>query len=677
MQLRRWSERLKSLKRGGLSLPLAVALPFMVQTLVVVGLIGYLSYRTGERTILSLVNQLMQETGDRVSLYVDAAYLDAANDDAANDIDAASAETVQESVAIAPSVAPPVPDLSSYLQQNSIGDSGTLLIHDKQGKIIASSIDGEEGGSDVPNQSGESTLLSPGVPIFQAAGQALYPQIGAAQSNRELTDTDLQASPPDVLKPTRFVLEGKRYFTKSLALDEEQGLDWLMVAVVPASEFTGSIRANVLRTLILCGVALLSSVAIGALVARQIMSPLQKLNRVTQALAQENFDALAPLESVAQRPDSIGRLGRSFDEMAAHLKHTIHTSKNEQQRLLTFLDAMPLGVLIHSADSNVFYINPTGRTLIGAKPSISSSTNALATHYQICHGETQQPYPNHSLPPILALGGEEAVANDLTVHCGDRLISLDVRAVPVLASNGAVEYAITVFQDITERKHKERLLNRYNRDLSDQVTETVHQLEYEHQQLQTTEAQLQKIRYELNHLSKVDNLTHISNRRRFNERLTEEWQRQTRSQVPLSLILIEIDDFQAYKEVYDQQQSDRCLVSLARSLKQALKRPADLVARYGTDVFAAILPETDLPGAQVVAKRIHWLVQRLNILHQASSVSSTITVSIGIATTVPALGMIQSSLVTEASRMLHEAKTTGGDRQKAIEFGHHPSSGNS
>lgn len=667
MQFRRWSERLTRARAGSLSLPFAVVLPFTIQTLVVVGLIGYLSYRAGERTVLSLVNQLMMEAGDRVSLYIDFA----------------NAQTLQGSVAIDQLSQ----GMSTYLQQNPIGDSGTLLIVNQQGQILASSIDNGFEILGVPNQSdasalAPSTLFTVEIPLIQAAGQALYPQLASPEGmgstgegvESEASNANLQDAPESVLKPIRFGFEGNRYFARSLTLKEESGLDWLMVAIVPAAEFSGSFRANVLRTLILGALAALSSVAIGVCIARRMMSPLQKLNRTTQALAQENFDAVAPLDSVAQRSDGIGQLAQSFHQMAEQLKHTIQSLKNEQQRLSKFLDAMPLGVLIHHADKSVFYINRAGRVLIGAKGSTLSHENAFATPCQICHTETQQPYPEQALPPVRALQGEEAVVDDVAVHREDGMVSLEVRAVPVLAADGTVEYAITVFQDITERKRKERLLNRYNRDLNDQVTKNVSQLDQERQKLQAVECDLQKVREELDYLSKVDDLTQISNRRRFSERLMEEWQRQTRSQVPLSLIMIEIDQFQAYKDTYGQQQSDRCLVLLARSLNQSIKRPADVVARYGAEEFAAILPETDLKGALVVVKRMQWIVQRLNIPHQASSVSSIVTVSLGVATTVPALGMMQNTLMTEASRMLYRAKSTGGDRCEAIEFGHQSSS---
>ncbi|MGB3496117.1 MAG: diguanylate cyclase [Elainellaceae cyanobacterium] len=812
MQFSRGSERLKSFGAVNLPLPLVVAVPFIAQTIVIVGLIGFLSYRAGERTVLALVDQLMLESGDRVSLYVDSsidetrrlngqvieaiqqgridlnlnqpdlqaslqrdrylwqqlqgnestrwialatpdgsyhgmtrqsqdlspspAHIVVANAEtngqgnyyAVNEqgeraalvettpdpYDARSRPWYESAVTAGTSIlsepyasadermvqvttsapvygaaAPADTDpgaqplqgvvavdlslqgISTYLQQNPIGDSGHLFIVNGQGKIIASSTEDEPVVVDDQTEPMHATLFNTELPLVRAAGRALYPQVASAQTDEASASDNLQASPQPSLKPIRFTVEGDRYFVKSLALEQNSELDWLIVTIVPASEFADPIQANLLRTLLVCGGALLSSIAIGYLIVRQTMSPsLLKLDQSTRAIAQGNFDALAPVAAIAKRPDDLGLLARSFHQMAEQIKHTITSLETDQQRLLTFLDALPIGVLIHQADRSVFYINRTGRDLTGAKASTASTENALATPHQLCHGDSQQDYLEEALPPLLALKGESATIDDLVIHHGDKKVALEVRAVPVLSPSGAVEYTITVLQDITERKRSEKMLKHRSLDLEHQVAETVRQCEQERQKFQTAAAEIQTLRHELEYLAKVDDLTQLANRRRFSERLMEEWQRQTRAQVPLSLVLIEIDEFQAYRDTYGHQQSDRCLISLARSLNQAVKRPADLVARYGAEEFAVILPETDLQGAIVVANRMRWIIQRLNSPHRTSSVGSAVTLSMGIATTIPALGMIQNTLITEAGRMLYRAKTLGRDRYEAVDFGH-------
>lgn len=185
------------------------------------------------------------------------------------------------------------------------------------------------------------------------------------------------------------------------------------------------------------------------------------------------------------------------------------------------------------------------------------------------------------------------------------------------------------------------------------------QLQAEIRERRRAEAELEKANQELQRLASLDGLTQIANRRRFDEYLKQEWQRMTREQSPLSLLLSDLDDFKAYNDTYGHQAGDECLQRIAQCMGNALKRPADLVARYGGEEFAIILPNTDADGAVYVAKRIQKDISRLKLTHAQSSVSPYITLSIGVSSTIPQQGNSPELLLDTTDKALYEVKALG------------------
>lgn len=169
---------------------------------------------------------------------------------------------------------------------------------------------------------------------------------------------------------------------------------------------------------------------------------------------------------------------------------------------------------------------------------------------------------------------------------------------------------------------------------------------------------------ELERLNAIDGLTGVANRRRFDETLRHEWLRAARGAHPLSLLLIDVDEFKQFNDGNGHLAGDECLRDLARLLEASLKRPSDLVARYGGEEFGVILPETDAAGASAVANVLVAAVREAAILHGHSSVSGFLTISIGIATAVPERGDEGGFevLITLADEALYKAKRGGRDR---------------
>ncbi|MBV1881390.1 MAG: GGDEF domain-containing protein [Pseudomonadales bacterium] len=171
--------------------------------------------------------------------------------------------------------------------------------------------------------------------------------------------------------------------------------------------------------------------------------------------------------------------------------------------------------------------------------------------------------------------------------------------------------------------------------------------------------QLSKMGEELKVISRQDGLTGIANRRHFEEYYKKEWLRGYRHKQLLSVIFIDIDFYKLYNDEYGHQQGDECLIELAQCLDTQASRPEDIVARYGGEEFIMLLPAIDERGAMIVAKRIQEAIADLKLKHKASDISDYVTVSMGIASTIPKSLDTAATLVRRADAALYDAKSSG------------------
>ncbi|MGI0493587.1 CHASE2 domain-containing protein [Alkalinema pantanalense CENA528] len=198
--------------------------------------------------------------------------------------------------------------------------------------------------------------------------------------------------------------------------------------------------------------------------------------------------------------------------------------------------------------------------------------------------------------------------------------------------------------------------------LEQQVEERTQALLQKTMALEQAKQLADKVNQTLERLARMDELTQVANRRCFNEYLEQEWQRMLREQAPLSLILMDIDFFKLYNDTYGHPAGDECLAKVAKGVKTALKRPTDLAARYGGEEFAVILPNTPIAGAVQIAQEIQANIQSLQIAHGRSQVSTHVTLSMGIASTVPMLETLPAQLLEQADHNLYQAKMAGRNR---------------
>jgi diguanylate cyclase (GGDEF)-like protein/PAS domain S-box-containing protein len=220
-------------------------------------------------------------------------------------------------------------------------------------------------------------------------------------------------------------------------------------------------------------------------------------------------------------------------------------------------------------------------------------------------------------------------AND---HCQFELRdgrTLERYSTGIHSDAGARKGRVWFFRDITERKRAER--------------------------------QLQEAYRAVESLAVTDSLTGLANRREFDQCLTAEWRRCLRDRSPLSMLLLDVDLFKAYNDTYGHVRGDSCLKQIAEAAQDVVTRPGDIVARFGGEEFAIVLPNTDNEGASKVAQGV-WEAVRNRNLHHTASPFERVTISVGCATILPSLGRNSIDIVELADKALYQAKRNGRDQ---------------
>ena len=164
---------------------------------------------------------------------------------------------------------------------------------------------------------------------------------------------------------------------------------------------------------------------------------------------------------------------------------------------------------------------------------------------------------------------------------------------------------------------------------------------------------------QLSILSQQDALTGLANRRYLDEVLENEWKRSIRHEVPITIMMVDIDCFKLYNDTLGHIQGDQCLRRIAILLGSISSRSGDLAARYGGEEFLLLFSMTDKDQALIQVQRLMELVRNIAIAHPRSSVSKYVTISVGVATMIPHLNDSLSEFISKADHALYVAKSNG------------------
>ncbi len=246
--------------------------------------------------------------------------------------------------------------------------------------------------------------------------------------------------------------------------------------------------------------------------------------------------------------------------------------------------------------------------------------------------------------PLVARIFRDARKYPAPFECTARLVRTDGQLRHVMArglaqrnETGQITAIFGVFADITDQKRIE-------------------------QQLKDAHAMSEIANRALHEMAMQDALTGLPNRRHFDAALAQEFKRAARDNLELSLIMIDLDFFKGFNDLYGHPAGDACLRKVAEAIAGVPQRPADLVARYGGEEMVVLLPHTDSAGAATVAGLLRDAVRDLQIPHAASP-AHLVTVSCGVASFMPERDpQVPVMLVERADRALYQAKLAGRNR---------------
>jgi len=166
----------------------------------------------------------------------------------------------------------------------------------------------------------------------------------------------------------------------------------------------------------------------------------------------------------------------------------------------------------------------------------------------------------------------------------------------------------------------------------------------------------------LESLSMTDELTKLNNRRSFLNYIDIIWKQSRRLQLPVNILMIDVDYFKKYNDSLGHLEGDKALIAIAQCMKNRIKRDTDFVARFGGEEFVCLLPYIEKEKAANFAKELVQNVENMKIHHPLNEISKYVTISVGMASVVPNEQNSQTQLLNEADKALYEAKHSGRNR---------------
>lgn len=187
-------------------------------------------------------------------------------------------------------------------------------------------------------------------------------------------------------------------------------------------------------------------------------------------------------------------------------------------------------------------------------------------------------------------------------------------------------------------------------------------IQKDHSKLEEATRKLRRANKKLENVSYTDSLTSLHNRRYFNMIYDREMKRAKRSKNYITFMMLDIDFFKQYNDTYGHIEGDFALKSVAKVLKDTLKRPSDFVFRLGGEEFGVLLTQTDESNSARLAREICDAIRERELLHESSKVNKYLTMSIGVVCCIADEALDDNILISRADEMLYEAKGTGRDR---------------
>jgi signal transduction histidine kinase/HAMP domain-containing protein len=369
--------------------------------------------------------------------------------------------------------------VNEFLQQLKIGKSGQTFIIERSGELITTStqypvylIKGEETERIQATDSQNATIS-----LTTKYLQEHFGNLNNIQQTQQLS-----------LK-----IKDELQFMQVTPLKDDKGLDWLIIVMIPESDFLEQINANKQTTFVLCIAALIAAIIVGILTARWVTKPILSLNEAAKNITKGQWGKSVEIN----RNDEVGELADSFKSMAKQLQfsfeemQSLNTELSESKsRLNQILEAVPVGIFVAEPNGKPYYVNSRAQSLLGKGIVDDIKSAEIREVYQIYLAGSGEIYPQEKDPILCAFRGASVNADDIEIHHPTRTIPIEVWGKPIYDDKGNVNYAIAAFTDITLRKESEKLLAEYNRTLEVKVTERTQELTTALDHLQTTQEEL-------------------------------------------------------------------------------------------------------------------------------------------------------------------------------------------
>lgn len=350
--------------------------------------------------------------------------------------------------------------LNTFLNQLKFSPSGQTFIMERSGNLVATST------LEIPFVKpalGEPTRL-----LAVNSKDTLTRDIA-----RQLTHKFGNLSTLQTTQQLTLMSNQKQQFVRVTPYQDRYGLDWLVVVIIPESDFMAEIHANTQRSWLLCGLTLLVAAATGIWSARWIARPIYRLQQAAEALAERQLDYPVEISGVGE----VARLTIAFQRMAHQLKTSFRSLQESEQRFEHLLHNVPVGISVFDSTGNQILLNQLGETILGRGNLPNLSLEELSAAYQIYQAGTNQLYPVEQLPVTQALRGETTFVDDMEIEVKGERVALEIHAIPFFDAAGNLLYAILAFQDITKRRQAERILTDYSRELEHQIAERTQELQ--------------------------------------------------------------------------------------------------------------------------------------------------------------------------------------------------------
>ncbi|QQE65782.1 hypothetical protein GFS31_24720 [Leptolyngbya sp. BL0902] len=487
--------------------------------------------------------------------------------------------------------------ISDFLATLQISEHGQAFILDRKGLIVAS-----------------STLPNPFVVVNNQPQQiySITSQDALIRASSQFLLRQYNGYLTDIQQPRQFefYLDRQRQFLEVIPFQDEMGLDWLIVVVVPERDFMATIEASRRYTVILCLLAFAAAVGIGLLTSRWITQPIARVQRAAQAIAKGELDHRL-------RPSCLNELEQlvlAFNTMATRIANTVQDLQQsktdlelanvevQQQSALFRLMAENMTdlVCLQTLEGKFLYVSPSVEWILGYQPSDLLETR-LCDWVHPSDVSTCRQSGRHQW-----LSGESTKAAYRMRHKLGHYLWIETATRPILNPSGEVIQLQTASRDVTETM---------------------------------------RMRKQLQHDALHDSLTGLPNRKLLQDRLEVALHRARRhSGYQFAVLFLDVDRFKVVNDSLGHLIGDELLIEMASRLR-AVARPSDLAARLGGDEFILLMDDVaDL--AEVIGLAEAVLASLREPLH-LSSQEVFATVSVGI--------VLGSGTYTDAAELLRDA----------------------